>query len=76
MAAKDAETDGGASALPPFFQVGEIRSSRESDYDYFLHLCDNDEGWDLKQGDEKGGPRIWNRDMGKTGVKMLKVYRV
>ena len=69
MAAKD---DGGATAPQPFFNVGEIRSSKESDFDYFLHLCDNDEGWELKQG---GPISIWNRDMGKTGVKMLKVKR-
>ena len=71
MAAKDTGAGGGATAPHSFFDLGEIRSAKESDFDYFLHLCDSDEGW-VHKGTEKGGLEIWNRDMG-MGLKMLKV---
>lgn len=54
-----------------FFELGEIRIARESDFQYFRRLVEGHEGW-LKKLD-KNGLTVWNRDTGKTSVKMFKV---
>ncbi len=54
-----------------FFNLGEIRVARESDFQCFLHLAENHEGWVKKL--DKNGLIVWNRDTGKTSIKMFKV---
>ena len=55
-----------------FFKLGEIRPALESDFQYFIELADG-AGWTKKV--DKNGMAAWMRNMGKTSIKMLKVYR-
>ena len=56
-----------------FFQVGEIRPARDSDFEYFKSLAREDvkHGW--KKKFDKNGLRVWNKDVGKSTAKMVKV---
>ena len=54
-----------------FFDVGEIRLAKDSDFDYFAYLAENFDGWVKKY--EKDGMTVWNKDTGRRTVRMLKV---
>ena len=56
---------------PPFLKLGEIRVASDSDFQYFIELAENHEGWVQKL--DRDGLIVWNRDMGKTPLKMFKV---
>ncbi len=58
-------------AWPTFFSLGEIRVARESDFEYFRRLADDNEGWTKKL--DRDGLTVWNRDSGSTSIKMFKV---
>ena len=53
-----------------FFELGEIRPARDSDFEYFIGLADG-HGWTKKL--DKNGLMAWSKDMGKSTVKMVKV---
>ena len=59
------------AALPnAFFEVGEIRPARESDFQHFLELADGG-GWTKKM--DKNGILAWTRHMENSAIKMFKV---
>lgn len=55
---------------PSFFELGEIRPARDSDFAYFVGLAEG-HGWTKKL--DKNGLVAWSKDMGKSTVKMVKV---
>lgn len=54
-----------------FFKIGEIRPPKQEDFDYFLQLADNHEGWTEKHN--KNNVKVWMKDTPGSNVKMLKV---
>ena len=54
-----------------FFKIGEIRPPQQQDFDYFLQLADNHEGWTEKH--TKNNVKVWMKDTPGSNVKMLKV---
>lgn len=54
-----------------FFKIGEIRPPQQEDFDYFLQLADNHEGWTEKHN--KNNVKVWMKDTPGSNVKMLKV---
>ena len=54
-----------------FFKIGEIRPPKQEDFDYFLRLADNHEGWTEKHN--KNNVKVWMKDTPGSNVKMLKV---
>ena len=53
-----------------FFEVGEIRPARDSDFQHFIDLADGG-GWTKKL--EKNGLLAWSRNMENASIKMFKV---
>ena len=54
-----------------FFDIGEIRVARDSDYDYFRYLVESREGWIEKHN--KNGVTVWLKTNDKSPIKMAKV---
>lgn len=75
MAGKPVANNGPSTAIPPsghFFQLNEIRSATDSDFDYFIQLADEQgDGW-VKRLD-KNNLTIWQKETGVSSVKMAKV---
>jgi hypothetical protein len=62
----------GCTAPPSFFQLNEIRSATDSDFEYFIQLADHHgDGWIKKL--EKNGLTIWQKETGASTIKMVKV---
>lgn len=53
-----------------FFEVGEIRPARDSDFQHFIDLADGG-GWTKKS--EKNGLLAWTRNTENSSIKMFKV---
>ena len=53
-----------------FFEVGEIRPARDSDFQHFIDLADGG-GWTKKL--DKNGLLAWSRNMENASIKMFKV---
>lgn len=53
-----------------FFELGEIRPARDSDFEYFIGLAEG-HGWTKKL--DKNGLMAWSKDTGRSTVKMVKV---
>ena len=54
-----------------FFKIGEIRKPTDEDYEHFLSLSNNHDGWILKC--DKPEVKVWTKDIPGVTVKMLKV---
>lgn len=70
----DSDSNGSTSSHDTpetFFRLGEIREPRDEDFQHFLNLAHNHEGWTPKH--DKNGVRVWMRDIRGQTVKMLKV---
>ena len=59
-----------AKKLSSFYEVGEIRPARDSDFQHFINLID-DGKWTQKM--DKDGIIAWARNMENTSIKMFKV---
>lgn len=59
-----------AEKLSTFFEVGEIRPARDSDFQHFIGLIDGG-GWTKKV--DKDGIIAWTRNIESTSIKMIKV---
>lgn len=53
-----------------FFEVGEIRPARDSDFQHFVDLADGS-GWTKKI--DKNGLLVWMRNTENASMKMFKV---
>ena len=64
-------TGGGNGETSPFFELGEIRLAKESDFQHFTRLVDNNEGWTQKLN--KNGLVVWSKETANSSIKMMKV---
>lgn len=74
MASKGTSPVSDNGSIPPnthFLQVNEIRSATDSDFEYFMRLAEEEDGW-LKKLD-KNGITIWQKETGESPIKMAKV---
>ena len=75
MASKGTSPVSDNGSTPPsthFFQVNEIRSATDSDFEYFVQLAEEEEdGWVKKL--DKNGITIWQKETGESPIKMAKV---
>ena len=54
-----------------FFKIGEIRRPTDKDFQHFMSLNDENDGWILKC--DKNEVKVWMKDIPGVTVKMLKV---
>ena len=64
-------TGGENGETSPFFELGEIRLAKESDFQHFTRLVDNNEGWTQKLN--KNGLVVWSKETANSSIKMMKV---
>ena len=57
-----------------FFKLGEVRVATDKDFEYFMRIADNHDGWVKKM--EKNGLRIWQKETESSLIKMAKVAYV
>ena len=57
-----------------FFRVGEIRLPTDEDFQYFVTLSDDHDGWIQKF--DKDGTIVWMKEVPGNTVKMLKVSSI
>ena len=57
-----------------FFKLGEIRVATDKDFEHFMRIADNHDGWIKKV--EKNGLRIWQKETDASAIKMAKVHCV
>ena len=80
MASKETSSSNGCE-IPPsghFFQLNEIRSATDSDFEYFIRLAEEEEGWIKKLEPkklDKNSITIWQKETGVSSIKMAKVRK-
>lgn len=57
-----------------FFELDEIRSARDADFEYFIHLANGySEDTDWVKKHDKNAIKIWQKETGVSSVKMALV---
>ena len=56
---------------PVFFQLGEVREAKDTDFDYFRRLAEYHDNW-IKRLDNNG-LTVWQKETGHSTIKMAKV---
>ena len=59
------------SILAMTFKLGEVRDGKDSDFEYFVNLCNNDDGWLTKYN--KHQTQVLSQSTQYTNFKMVKV---
>ena len=54
------------------FELGEIRSATDNDFDRFIHLLEDSDGW-VKKLDKV--VTVWQKETGHSTIKLVKVER-
>ena len=65
---------GSANPASGFFGLGEVRAATDRDFDYFLNLLDNNDGWIKKL--EKNELTIFQKECENSTIKMAKVIQL
>lgn len=52
------------------FELGEIRPATDTDFEHFIHLVEDDDGWIKKLNKVV---TVWQKETGHSTIKLVKV---